>query len=210
MAPWDELTRFLVALIVIINPLGAVPVYLTAAGEQTAAEHGRNARIAAVTVVVTLLVVILAGEQVLAFFAIGLPAFRVGGGIVILLMAIAMLRGGAGRIRHTEEEAEEAHAKETVAVVPIGIPLLAGPGAISTAILASHDSTGWLYTLVLCLGAMLIAPLLWVCLRFAVPIGSRLGRTGVNIATRLMGLVLVAIAVEFIAAGIRELFPGLA
>ncbi len=94
-------------------------------------------------------------------------------------------------------------------MVPIAIPLLAGPGAISTAIIASNDSTGWLYTLILCLGAALLAPLLWVCLRFAVPIGRRLGRTGVNIATRLMGLMLVAIAVEFIATGIHQLFPGL-
>jgi len=207
--PWDELTKFLVALIVIVNPLGAIPVYLTAAGDQTTEQHARNAKIAAVTVVVTLIASILAGERILGFFAIGLPSFQVGGGIVILLMAIAMLRGGAGRIRHTTEEAEEAHEKEAVAVVPIGIPLLAGPGAISTAIIAAHDSTGWLYSLALCGAALVLAPMLWACLRFAEPIGGYLGRTGINIATRLMGLVLVAIAVEFIAKGAILLLPGL-
>ncbi len=105
MAPWDELTRFLVALIVIINPLGAIPLYLTAVGEQTAEQHGRNARLAAITVFITLVLSIVAGEKLLGFFAISLPSFRVGGGIVILLMALAMLRGSPGRIRHTEEEA---------------------------------------------------------------------------------------------------------
>jgi multiple antibiotic resistance protein len=208
--PWDELTKFLVALIVIVNPLGAVPVYLTVVGNQTAAQHDRNARIAAITVVATLMVAILAGQKVLGFFAIGLPSFRVGGGIVILLMAIAMLRGETGSIRHTTVETEEAIEKEAVAAVPIGIPLLAGPGAISTAIVAAHDSTGWLYTLVLCVGALVLAPLLWACLRFAVPIGGYLGRTGINISTRLMGLILMAIAVEFIAGGLKQLFPALA
>ena len=87
----------------------------------------------------------------------------------------------------------------------IAIPLLAGPGAI----IASYASTGWLYTLIPCLGAGLLVPLLSACLRFAAPIGRRLGRTGVNIATRLMGLMLVAIAVDFIADGVRQLFPGL-
>ncbi len=207
--PWDEFAKFLIALIVIVDPLAAIPIYLAAVGKLSSAEHNRNAKIAALTVLTALVVTIFAGDKILGLFGIGLPAFRVGGGIVILLMAVSMLRGRPGRIRHTEEEADEAAEKDAIAVVPIGIPLLAGPGAISTAIIAAHDFPGSISKLILCGAVLLVAPMVWISLRFAVPIGKYLGKTGINIANRLMGLILAAIAVEFITEGLRQLFPAL-
>jgi len=210
MPAWEEYVKYLVALLVIVNPLGAVPVFLGLVEGQSQAEQDRSARVAATAVAITLIAALLGGEAVLRFFGIGLPAFRVGGGIVILLMAVAMLHATPSGLHQTPEEAAEAAEKEAVAVVPLAIPLLAGPGAISTVILAAQGSTGWLYSLVLATGPILLALTLWLCLRFAVPIGRRLGKTGVNIATRLMGLILAAIAVEFIAQGLTQLFPALA
>lgn len=207
---WGEYTKFIVALVVIVNPIGAVPVFLSLTDGASIAEQRSVARTAAVAVVLTLIAATLLGDMLLRFFGISVASFRVGGGILILLMAIAMLHARRSGLHQTREEAEEAEEMETVAVVPLAVPLLAGPGAISTVIVASHRAVGWLDFLLLCAGVVLLGALLWFCMFFATPIGRYLGRTGINIATRIMGLLLIAIAVEFITGGLRELLPGLA
>ena len=128
---------------------------------------------------------------------------------MILLMAIAMLHARMSGARHTDEEADEAHEKEQVGVVPLGIPLLAGPGAISTVIIYAHAGTGWAGTGLLVLEVWLVAGLVWLALRVGDRVAVVLGTTGMNIATRIMGLLLAAIAVEFITHGLKVLLPGL-
>jgi len=130
-----------------------------------------------------------------------LPAFRVGGGLVLLLMALSMLNAQAGGVRQSHDEAREleegAHLADTQGVVPLAVPLLAGPGAISTTIIAAQAG-----------GAAHFGALL-VCI-LAGPIGEKMGTTGLNIATRLLGLLLAALAIQTMAEGLRQLFPGLA
>jgi len=125
-------------------------------------------------------------------------------------MAIAMLHGKISQVRQTEEEADESIDKESVAIVPLAMPLLAGPGAISTVILAAHKSSGIVHYIIIGLGILLLSLVVWGVLRLSPSIAGRIGATGINIFTRIMGLVLAAIAVEFIANGIKGLFPILA
>lgn len=145
----------------------------------------------------------------LGFFGITLSSFRVGGGILILLMSISMMNARMSPVKQTEEEAQDAAEKNSVAVVPLGIPLLAGPGAISTVIVYAHLDSSPMHYLLLAAEILGIAGAVWLSFRLAPFIASRLGKTGINVVTRIMGLIMAAIGVEFIANDLKQIFPGL-
>jgi multiple antibiotic resistance protein len=210
MKTWTDYVHILTALLVITNPIGAIPVFITLTRDQLKPERRRSARITATAVAVVLILSMFLGEPLLRFFGIGLPSFRVGGGILIMMMAIAMLHGYQGETRHTPEERVGEEGGEGTAVVPLAIPMLAGPGAISTTIVYAHRAHSAWDTAFLVFAALLVAASVWVSLAMAEPIASRLGRYGINVATRVMGLILAAVAVEFIAGGLTQLFPKLA
>jgi multiple antibiotic resistance protein len=148
------------------------------------------------------------GERLLKLLGTSLPAFQVGGGLVLLLMALAMLNAQAGGMRQSRAEAEELESRSMSGVVPLAVPLLAGPGAISTTIIAAQaGGVAHIGALIGCLA--LVCLMLWSILRVADAVGPRMGTTGLNIATRLLGLLLAAIAIETMAFGLRALFPGL-
>jgi len=201
--------KALVGMLAIVNPLGAIPVFLSLGEGRSPVERRQVARRTAIAVALILVICIWVGDLILRFFGIGIPAFRTGGGLLILLMAIAMMHARRSASKQTDEEVDEADDKEDIAVVPLAIPLLAGPGAISLVIVDAHlmDSVG---RLVFSVSVVLVALSVWLALRLATPIGDRLGITGLNIATRVMGLLLAAIAIQMIAAGLVALLPGLA
>jgi MarC family membrane protein len=210
MQEYAMYAKHVVGMLAIMNPIGIIPIFLSMKGERTAEECNKIALTTAVSVATILLVSTWVGTQVLDFFGINLPAFRTGGGILILLMALAMLNAKLGHIRQAPGEADEASAKDSIAVVPLAIPLLAGPGAISLAISNAHQTTSAVDKLILSVGVVLIAFFVWLALRLAVPIGKFLGTTGLNIATRIMGLLLAAIGIQMLTAGLVKLLPGLA
>lgn len=210
MLDWHNGIHMLVGLVVIVNPLLAVSAYAALTGGEDPQQRRATAHRAALTVALVLSASALGGETLLKLFDISLPAFKVGGGILILLMAIAMLHARQSGARHTAEEADEAQGKDQVGVVPLGIPLLAGPGAISTVIIYAHSGTGWLFDSLLLLEIWLIGGLVWLSLHLGEGLTRVLGNTGLNIATRVMGLLLAAIAVGFVSDGLKALLPGLA
>ena len=204
-----EYLRFAVTLTAVLDPFLAVPIFLS-----VTATYGPDARVVlvrvvAVTVFGVLAVSALLGDTILGVMGASLAAFRVGGGLVLLLMALAMLNAKAGGVRQSEEEAAELESGELRGVVPLAVPLLAGPGAISTTIIAAEKGAGVAHFGAI-LGVIAVVSLLtWMVLRAANAIGERMGRTGLNIATRLLGLLLAAFAIQTMAEGLRELFPGL-
>jgi multiple antibiotic resistance protein len=206
---WSEHIKFLVGIFAILNPLGTIPIYLSLMADRRPDEMRRTALKAAVAVAVILTLAIWVGGALLSFFGIGLPAFRIAGGLLVLLIAIAMFAAKTSPARHTDAEQVEAEAKSDISVVPLAIPLLAGPGAISLAIVDAHQAGSLTGKLAFNLGILGIAAIVWIVLRMAEPIGRRLGTGGLNIATRVMGLILAAMAVQFMADGMLELFPGL-
>lgn len=199
-----------VALIAIVNPIGIVPIFLTLTTGDSEKERKHTANISAYSVGMILLLAAFAGEAILGFFGIGLPSFRVGGGILVLLMAISMLQAKQSRIRQSPSEAEYAEEKENVAVVPLAIPLMAGPGAISLAIIHGHQAETLQSKFMLGGSIVAVALVALISLSLAKPIGKALGVTGLNIATRIMGLILASIGVQMIAQGLLILLPGLA
>ena len=208
MSGYQDYLRFLVTLTAVLDPFLAVPIFLsvTAAGDHRA--RRRLAGAVTLTVFLVLAGAAIFGEALLAFLGTSLPAFQVGGGLVLLLMALAMLNAQAGGMRQSRAEAEELESGAMSGVVPLAVPLLAGPGAISTTIIAAQAG-GVAHTSVLVGIVALVCFILWSILRVADAVGPRMGTTGLNIATRLLGLLLAAIAIETMALGLRALFPGL-
>lgn len=206
---WTEQIKYLVGIFAILNPLGAIPIYLSMMTDRRPEVMHRTALKASVAVLVILTLAIWTGDSLLSFFGIGIPAFRIAGGLLVLLIAIAMFGAKTSPARHTDAEQAEGEAKDDIAVVPLAIPLLAGPGAISLAIVDAHQAGSLPDKIVFSVGIIVVTVIVWLVLRLAEPIGERLGTGGLNIATRVMGLILAAMAVQFMADGMVELFPGL-
>jgi multiple antibiotic resistance protein len=204
-----EYLRFAVTLTAVLDPFLAVPLFLALAVNQSTRERAVLVRVVAITVFAVLAVAALLGDSILTLMGASLAAFRVGGGLVLLLMSLAMLNAQVGGVRQSQEEAAELESGEVRGLVPLAIPLLAGPGAISTTIIAAEKGAG-LGHIAAILGVIAaVSVLTWLVLRAANAIGERMSKTGLNIATRLLGLLLAAFAVQTMAEGLRELFPGL-
>jgi multiple antibiotic resistance protein len=209
MQELSEYLRFVVTLSAVVDPFLAVPMFIAIAGTQPLERRRALAGTVAITVFVVLAVAAVIGESLLLWIGASLPAFRVGGGLVLLLMALAMLNAQVGGVRQTREEAAEVQSGEVGGVVPLAIPLLAGPGAISTTIIAAERG-GAAHIAVLIGCVALVALVTWLALRQANAIADKLGITGLNIATRILGLLLAAMAVQTMAEGLKGLFPALA
>ena len=208
VSSWQDYSRFLIGLIAILDPFIAVPLFLSLTVNRSDDERSRTAKVVTMTVLAVLVGAAVAGEAILQLIGGTLASFRVGGGLVLLLMALAMLNARAGDVRQTAEEASEVEQSTGLGVVPLAVPLLAGPGAISTVIVASHGDS-LLHRAIVILCVAIACGVLWLILRLAVPVGQRLGTTGLNIANRLLGLLLAAFAIESMATGLKALFPAL-
>lgn len=197
------------ALFAIVDPVGVIPIFLLATRGYSLAQSRAAARLAAITVFVVLLLSAYGGQLILDFFGIRLAAFSVAGGLLLLLLALSMVQAHVSPQRQTADEAVEAEEKDAVGVVPLGVPLLAGPGAITHMIVASGAARGEVQQAALLIPVALVALSVWLSFRAAPAIEKRLGRTGIHVVTRLMGLIIAAISIEMIASGLGQLFPGL-
>ena len=210
MLDFTEYTKIFISLFAILDPIGIIPVIILFTSGMTAPKRAQVGRVASLAVCAILLVALLIGQPLLAFFGISISSFRVAGGILLMLMAFKMLNGNL----YTSIEADHdgAGGSETSsihAIVPLSIPLLAGPGSISAVILEAHKAHGIEHYLIMSLEIMLLSVTVWLAFLIAPWVAQRLGKIGIDVFTRLMGLVLAAISVEFIAGGIRGLFPAL-
>lgn len=196
------------ALFAIVNPIGCLPIFINATHNWPTPERHKTARTAGITVFLILTIATFIGDLTLKFFGVGIPSFQVGGGILVLLNAINMMYARPN-INQTPDEAQAMAEREVIAVFPISIPLLAGPGAISTMIIAGEASGDWIGHLSLIIPIAIVCLIVWVVLRLAGNIAFKLGIIGINIITRLMGLILTAMAIESIAKGLSGLFPHL-
>ncbi len=205
-----ELAKAALALFAIVDPVGVIPIFLLATQGSTIAQSRTAARIAALTVLGVLTLFTFLGEPLLMFFGVRLAAFAVAGGLLLLLLALSMVQAHVSPQRQTRDEAAEAEERDAVGVVPLGIPLLAGPGAITHVIVAASAAKGdVLYQAALLVPVALVALSVWLAFRAAPMISRRLGKTGIHVITRLMGLIIAAISIEMIADGLGKLFPGL-
>ena len=209
MGSFTEFLRFIVTLTAVVDPFLAVPFFLAFTKTYDAASRSRLARVLALTVFLVLALSAVFGDTLFNLIGASLPAFRVGGGLVLLLMALAMLNAQAGGVRQSEAEAQEFETGDVSGVVPLAVPLLAGPGAISTSIIAAEHGNV-LHQLAIVGSIGIVCLVSWIVLSKAHAIATRLSLAARNIATRILGLLLSAMAVQTMAEGLKGLLPGLA
>jgi multiple antibiotic resistance protein len=207
MLELSEYVKIFIAILAILNPFGVLPVFLSVTGNSTEPERKKIARTVGLAVGGVLALTALVGETVLQLFGISIASFQVGGSILLLLMAVSMMF--AKESADTGESSGAVPDLRSVAVVPLSVPLLAGPGSISTIIIYANLAASPLHIglIILCVAAASF--ITWIILRLATRIGKLIGPLGLSIVSRLMGLLLASIAVEFFAKGIVKLLPGL-
>jgi len=209
MLEWNEYLRMFIGLMAIVGPFSTVPLFLNLT-ENVQGQRKQIARTSAFAVGCILTVTALGGARILEMFSISIDGFRVAGGLLLLTIAFQMLEARMSRTRNTPEENLEAIDSTHVGVVPLALPLLAGPGAISTVILFAQQNPTFAHKGMLIGLCWLIALIVWISFHLAPQISRHLSQTSMNIASRVMGLILAAMAVEFIVGGLRTLLPGLA
>ena len=206
-----DLLKPLIALLAIVNPIGVVPFFLAFTQNFSSAERRRTIRVASFSAFCVIAVSAVAGLRIIEFFGISIASFQVGGGVLLLMSSLHMLNAQPAESKPSDvqEGTEKANAGDSVAVVPLTVPLLTGPATISTIVIYAEKTQHYWQQAVLVGYAVVIAAVTFVVFSASGRIARALGHTGINVMTRLMGLILAAMAVELLADGLTKLFPVL-
>ncbi|MBI3368090.1 MAG: MarC family protein [Burkholderiales bacterium] len=207
-----DLLKALIALLAIVNPIGAVPFFLAFTQDMTPEQRRRTRNVSAFSAFCVIAISALAGLRIIEFFGITIASFQVGGGMLLMISSLNMLN--AQPAQSGRDDVAEGHAKAdagaSVAVVPLTIPLLTGPATISTMVIYAEKTRSlWEHAVLVGYGVV-IGVATYLAFAASGRIAKALGRTGINVMTRLMGLILAAMAVELLADGLVKLFPILA
>ena len=211
--PAMDLIKPLITLLAIVNPLAIVPFFIHYTQGFTDGQRRRTVMVASFSAFVVIGVSALLGLQLLGFFGISIASFQVGGGLLLLMSSLSMLNAKPAESKTTTEEIRATEVKASlgasIAVVPLTIPLLTGPATMSTVVIYA-EKTRHIWELLMLVGyGAVIALATAAAFSLAEPIARVLGKTGINVMTRLMGLILAALAVEVMALGLLKLFPAL-
>jgi multiple antibiotic resistance protein len=202
----DAALQAFLTLFVVIDPVGLVPVFVALVGHRSEAVQRSTARRAILISAVLLAAFALIGGPLLAYLGISLAALQVAGGILLFRIAVDMVF--AQYRRETTEEEVESQTREDVSVFPLAIPLIAGPGALASILVLTSEAHGDpvdVATILAVAGLVLLVA--WALLRVSGQVATLLGRTGVNVVTRILGIILAALAVQLVANGLQELWP---
>lgn len=197
------------SLLAIVNPISAVPIFVALTGAQPAARRRATLRTATLTGVLVLTAFGLLGTWILQFFGITTDAFRITGGILFLGVGSDMLAARRSRVKTTALEEEEAEHREDVGIIPLGLPTLAGPGAITTVVTLVAQARSPLEHGAVYLAILAVMAITWAVLSVAPLLLQRFGTTGLNVLTRVMGLLVMVIGMQFIINGVTNVLRGL-
>ena len=195
----------LIPLVIIMDPIGNLPFFLLFTEKNSIQEKRKMAAVASLTAFLILAAFAFTGDFILRFFDIGLPAFQLAGGFIFFLYSLQMLRLLPIGLKTTEEEKQEGIEKQNVALVPLGTPLLAGPGAITAVLVRRQGPEGELSVFLLLLAVLFACTIIYVVFRFSHELRNLMGVGGIRVLTRLMGLLLAVIAVQFMVSGFQNI-----
>ncbi|MDR3477496.1 MAG: MarC family protein [Gammaproteobacteria bacterium] len=202
-----ETVKFVVAMIVMMNPLGSLSIFLDLTKKSTVVAQRKIAKTSIFAMIVIMLATVWTGKDILTLLDITISSFRFAGGIILLLMGLSMLQSKESPVNHTEGDDEAAKSQESIAVVPLSLPVIIGPGAISTLIIAGNDYpqlTDKLWMSGVCCA---LAISMGVILFFGNTIAKVVGPSVIKVVTRIMGMIIMAIAVGMLADGLIGLLP---
>ena len=189
-------------MIAIVDPIGCLPLFLSLTSQHKKINKKNVVKMTAITVFIILVTSLFLGDKILNMFGITMPSFQICGGILLLIMAISMMLGKHQIIESGQDGKSD---KELIAFVPLSIPLLAGPGAMSNMIIAAHQAPNFINQTFLLLPCLAVSLLIWITLSFAENISKVIGTIGTKIITRVMGLLLGSMAIEFITRGVLDI-----
>jgi len=201
----------LIALLAIVNPIGVVPFFIHFTQSLNRAQRQRTMQVSAFSAFMVIAVSALAGQKIIAFFGISIASFQVGGGMLLLISSLQMLNAQPPEAKagDVSDGVAKLDAGASIAVVPLTIPLLTGPATISTMVIYAQRTRHWWELAALVGYGVVVGAAVYLAFAASGRITRLLGRTGIDIMTRLMGLILAAVAVEIMADGLVELFPVL-
>jgi len=199
--------RFIVSMIIMMNPLGSLSIFLDLTKKSASSLQKNIALRTCLAIIIIMIVTIWIGKIILDFFGITIPSFRFAGGIIILLMGFSMLQSRESPVSYTPEDDEAAKERHSISVVPMALPVIIGPGSISTLIIATGDypvftSKAWMSLLCIFLGVSV-----GIMLYYATRIVDVVGESVIKVITRIMGMIIMAIAVGMLADALTGLFP---
>ena len=210
-------TKALVTLLAIVNPLACIPFFIHYTQGFSSEQRKRIILVSSFSCFVVIAISALAGLKLLEFFGISLASFQVGGGLLLLTSSLSMLNAQPAEAKSAQAELQDPAiadhtlaARTSIAVVPLTIPLLTGPATMSTVVIYAEKAKTFLQLGTLVGYGVVIALATFACFSLATPIARILGKTGINVMTRLMGLILAALSVEVMTDGLHKLFPVLA
>ncbi|MEM7178283.1 MAG: MarC family protein [Pseudomonadota bacterium] len=202
------LVSFAVTLFSMMNPVGNVALFAGLTARQSPAESRRVARSCAIASAITLLVVAWGGDAILKFFGISVDALRAAGGLIVLTIGMNMLSNRNDH-KHSENEDRDAAQRQSIAIVPLAIPIVAGPGAMVAVLVSARQHTHFMGKVEISGVIIAMSVVVWLFFNSAPVINKRLGASGMGVVTRVMGMLLIAIAMGMMAQGLRGLLPGL-
>jgi multiple antibiotic resistance protein len=203
---WTEYSKLLIGLFAITGPLSSLPIFLGLTAERSILERIRVAQVAVLTFAISMLIFTYFGQAILDLFGISLPAFRIAGGILLLLTALDMMRSD---METKPAEKTTVVKSAAVGIVPLAIPLLAGPGSISTIIIYASAHESLAHSILVSIVILSVSLLVYLTFRLALSMGPIMGETATIVMNRVMGLIVASIAIEFMLHGIADHFPQL-
>lgn len=204
-----EMLQLIVAMIIMMNPLGSLSIFLDLTHKTPLAHQRKTAIEASFAIIIILLLTLWGGHAILNLLGISLPAFRFAGGIILLLMGLSMLQSRESPMNHTVGDDEAAKHRESIAVVPLALPVIVGPGAISTLIIATGDFPEFINKIWMTIICVLLTLGMGLILYFGSTVVKFVGASVMKVVTRIMGMIIMAIAVGMLADGLVGLLPVL-
>jgi len=205
----SDAMKFIVAMIIMMNPLGSLSIFLDLTRKTSLLAQRKVAKTCGLTMIAIMLITIWSGQELLEILGITISSFRFAGGIILLLMGLSMLQSKESPVSYTSEDDEAAKERESIAVVPLALPIIIGPGAISTLIIAGTDYPQILNKIVMSISCTLLALGMCMMLYFGNTIAKLVGLSVIKVVTRIMGMIIMAIAVGMLADGLTGLLPAL-